>query len=477
MKNIYCVLLVFFAMSGICSSCSSSDEKHEYTELEDNLNFGKGTYRPNPFKILDSIPPFLWMGMPDSVKKATELEIAFNEDAIRSKSTAQIAFVDMKGNKIEGIQVVNPHGSTPFFKADTAQTIIPVTFTVTPNIGDSILNGLIVVLGTDLDEANGISLNTTSTPVATWSLEYETGINWWRWTVFILIVAAVLCLFVLIIYLLYHGVIWVVSVVSELSSYTIPSFGIKLGRTKINKGKNGKKKKDKKNEEETDPIIQELLALEQQLYSNIGISSKYDILEQMRVILDNLYNCNIETYNKARKCLKTNTWEALEEAWKLWDQCPTNNVDWSGNNQTVCTLKHSHPQYEACYNLNFITCSYDMHGSPDFSFVTFPKSIVNVSDLYDILSSEQIKKRGGSRESFQEIAQERMSIQLRPIIEKWATENNRKPDFYKWRDAHDLVPHEDGDCCTMRLVYRPAHKAFTHRGGVANAINIKNHFS
>jgi hypothetical protein len=28
----------------------------------------------------------------------------------------------------------------------------------------------------------------------------------------------------------------------------------------------------------------------------------------------------------------------------------------------------------------------------------------------------------------------------------------------------------------MRLVYRPAHQAFKHRGGVANAINIKRHF-
>ncbi|MDE6478799.1 MAG: hypothetical protein K2L45_00905 [Muribaculaceae bacterium] len=28
----------------------------------------------------------------------------------------------------------------------------------------------------------------------------------------------------------------------------------------------------------------------------------------------------------------------------------------------------------------------------------------------------------------------------------------------------------------MRLVYRPAHTAFKHRGGVANALNIKSHF-
>ncbi len=39
-----------------------------------------------------------------------------------------------------------------------------------------------------------------------------------------------------------------------------------------------------------------------------------------------------------------------------------------------------------------------------------------------------------------------------------------------------LVKGSDTDCRTMRLVYRPAHTAFKHRGGVANAINIKSHF-
>lgn len=49
-------------------------------------------------------------------------------------------------------------------------------------------------------------------------------------------------------------------------------------------------------------------------------------------------------------------------------------------------------------------------------------------------------------------------------------------DGYRWRDSNDLVPHEDTDCKKIRLVYRPAHEAFKHRGGIANAKNIIMHF-
>ena len=88
-----------------------------------------------------------------------------------------------------------------------------------------------------------------------------------------------------------------------------------------------------------------------------------------------------------------------------------------------------------------------------------------------------IQKRGGSPNSLQEIAQDRMIPTLKPSIEAWAKSNGRESDFWQWRDSLNLVPHEDTDCRTMRLVYRPAHTAFKHRGGVANALNIKSHFS
>lgn len=232
MKKLFHILLTGLAFSGMCCSCGSSDDKLEYTELGDNLDFGKGTYRPNPFKILDDIPPFSWMGMPDSVKKTTELAVSFNEDAMRSKSTAQLAIVDLNGNKIEGIQVNKPNGDIFSINADTAEFIIPVSFTVNPSIGDSILKGSIMVLGVDLDEANRIPLGTTMTPVATWSLEHKTGINWLRWILLIIIVGVALYILFVIGCLIYGAFSVGIEALSSMS-FTLIGFNLKTYRKKL----------------------------------------------------------------------------------------------------------------------------------------------------------------------------------------------------------------------------------------------------
>lgn len=220
----------------------------------------------------------------------------------------------------------------------------------------------------------------------------------------------------------------------------------------------------------------QIISWEQKLYSKLSVSEKYGILEKMRLELDRLYREQRPTYDECKKALKFNTWDALEENWKLWDPAPKSNVTWEGPGELKCILKLSHPNFRECQKRGFTECQYDLHGSPDFGKVTFPDSIVNISDLYDSLSVDNIQKRGGSSYSLQEIAQRRMAEKLQPAIKKWANANNCEADFWKWRDAHDLVPHEDTDCRTMRLVYRPAHLAFKHRGGVANAVNIKMHF-
>ena len=219
-----------------------------------------------------------------------------------------------------------------------------------------------------------------------------------------------------------------------------------------------------------------MLTQESKLYQFIPVAEKYAILESMRFELDRLYRDDRHTYDHYRAVLRQNTWDALEENWKLWDPVPKSHVVWEGPDDCTCRLKPSHPNFKECDAVDFTVCRYDLHGSPDFNAVTFPGSVVDISDLYDELSSENIQKRGGSRYSLQEIAQNRMIPQLKPAIEAWATANHREPDFWQWRDSRNLVPHEDTDCRTMRLVYRPAHTAFKHRGGVANALNIKSHF-
>lgn len=222
--------------------------------------------------------------------------------------------------------------------------------------------------------------------------------------------------------------------------------------------------------------INVVLDWEKQLYSNLSVADKYDLLEKIRLELDRLYNEDRPVYEEYKAALKPNTWDALEENWTLWNPVPKSNAEWVGPGEMTCVLKPSNTYYKECEEKGFTKCTYDVHGSPDFNQVTVPYSVVDISDLYDSLSVDNIQKRGGSPYSLQEIAQERMAKKLKEVIREWAKETNSEEDFWEWRNALNLVPHEDTNCRTMRLVYRPVHLAFKHRGGVANAINIKNHF-
>ena len=222
--------------------------------------------------------------------------------------------------------------------------------------------------------------------------------------------------------------------------------------------------------------MDEIINLEKLLLLKGKVADKYDILERIRLELDRLYREDRQKYDELEKTLKPNTWEALEDNWTLWNPVPKSHAEWIGPGKMTCRLKSTHPSYQECYDNGFTECTYDEHGSPDFSKVTFPGSVVDISDLYDSLSSDNIQKRGGSANSLQEIAQMRMVPSLKSAISKWAKKTGKPEDFWDWRNALNLVPHEDTNCRTMRLVYRPVHIAFKHRGGVANAINIKNHF-
>ena len=455
-------------ISGVFPSCSDEEKERKFVNMSE-LDFGDGIYRPNPFKFLDNIPPFSWMGMPDSVRKVTELQISFNEDAVRSHASGRIILVDHNGNKIKGIVINGNALNEVNIPSGSKSVIIPISFTANPAVGDSILHGSVMVVGNELDQVNDIHLATQATPIALWKLTHKTGINWLRW----IILFALIALLCVIGYFIYKEIIKYYIYKDIMTTVKRFSITKPLHHNRFINKENKKKKQEKE-----EPIIKKLLYLESKLYTDIPIYTKYNILEEMRLALDSLYsNGHSETYNKAKSVLKTNTWGALEEAWQLWSPTPTSDVKWDGANNRICTLESSHKFYKELEKINFLSCSYDEHGSPDFNKVTYPKSVVNISDLYQSYSCEQLSKRGGGEKSFQEVAQKRMAESLAKEITVWAKKNNCSPDFYKWRDAHDLVPHEDTNCRTMRLVSRTAHIAFKHRGGIANANNIKKHFS
>lgn len=219
-------LLVFtiFVLIG----CSHKEENNKEDVL---IDFGEGTYRPTPF-FLDNIIPFSWMGRPDSVKKETEVIISFNEDAIRSKSKANLFLADSKGNRIKGVQISNGIDEDFLINAKKENATIPIRITVDPMIGDSLLTGSIMVVGDKLDEVNDTALMASATPVGYWQLTHKTGINWWRWFMLILIVALAIVIICIACYGI--GKVWM-GISTHIPSLRKPRFTRK--KTRKNKTK------------------------------------------------------------------------------------------------------------------------------------------------------------------------------------------------------------------------------------------------
>ena len=104
---------------------------------------------------------------------------------------------------------------------------------------------------------------------------------------------------------------------------------------------------------------------------------------------------------------------------------------------------------------------------------------------YDKYSINALKKRGGGSSfssSFQDVAQEKIAKLNSSVIQDFWSKKHSSEKFdlykayYEWRDSLDLVPHEDGNCRTLRLVKRSAHTVFTHTGGISRVCNVKKYF-
>lgn len=484
MKNFKIIIALLSFTLPCLISC---DE--EYNNNKAGLDFGTvrfkepftGILKSRPNILVESIkyPPYSWV-IPDTLSFEKNAEIEVNEEYIRGNVRTKFALVDYNGQPYKKVKFwIN---NTPIEKYEfipkQKNTRLKIKGIIDPSIGETDISGNLIVLSKGLDLINNKSVSTEKIVVMDWNIHQMISINWLLWFLWLLSILLIIALIVLLVIGLLKllSYIFLLLKVSNLAQFHFNRN--KLNNNRYHNREEKKEKKKKKNDNDDNPIIRKLLTLEKKLYSNLLICNKYDTLEEMRLILDSVYSSgNSTTYNKAKSYLKANTLDALEEAWKLWSPTPTSNVDWSGDRAQVCTLKSSHKTYKELEKIGFLSCTYDEHGSPNFEKVTYPGSIVNISDLYQNYSCEQLSKRGGGEKSFQEVAQKRIAESLAKEIKAWAKKNHCNPDFYKWRDAHDLVPHEDTNCRTMRLVYRTAHIAFKHRGGIANSINIKNHFS
>ena len=478
--------------------------------LEKNVNFGEVSFKEplvwifkkyGIFRKSLEYLPYSWT-VPDTTAISSSIRLTPNKDAVRSGASVKLVLKDQNGRRLTQ--------EDGFFcscgEISDGVTLFNLYYKVIPARRDITYKGGIFAETVAVDAIDDHSINSDCEKIADWQMSQVIKPNIWAWLLWGLSLILIIALIVLIIRLSFKMLIppftRLAVLLERLWAAIIALFPpIRLSGKPNKSSLAVAKKQDIENNDEMDGIncIKEALNLEKKLYQSHSIVEKYDCLESLRLLIDSYYaegrdgqhfwhkceSCNFTLsdycrYDKCKSSLNSNTWDALEEARK--PVLPKTNGVWNKDNDTF-ELSEENTYYSECKAKNFIRCRYDRHGSPDFDAVTHKNSIVEISDLYERYTIEQLDDRGKGKKSLQYVAQtERMAPKLSTEIREWWKLNRGDAEFiledafWEWRDALNLVPHEDTNCRTMRLVYRPAHKAFKHRGGISNAINIKKHF-
>ncbi len=431
--------------------------------------------------------PILRILKSDTVVLSKTIEIGFNEDAVRSNASARIFIVDENGNTSKKYQIScnnTPMGKDGYdLKATSEPQQLELVVKVDPSIGDTTVRGYISIVGNEIDEVNSIPLTEEGAQnVAQWSFTHEIGwpLMIWKIWMFLLIL-----LIILIVYLLKYLVIGIASLGnSSAIAGAATSVSTKDSITKPTQ-KYTNNRKNKKNGTSNE-YINEALLLESKLFDlSYSIASKNEILEKLRLHLESTKESDPDLNEKCYQALRPNTQKALDKFNEFYGTAPKNSTGghWTGDRaNSTYILSKQNTYYNECKQCGMQECTYNNSFEPDFTKATHPNSVVEVSDLYEKYTSNELSKRGGGKTSFQEVAQNRMAQNLDSELRSWWRQNHKNElydqykAFYEWRDAHNLVPHEDANCKTMRLVNRSVHKAFTHAGGISHAIAIKDYF-
>lgn len=468
--------VLFVLLSFIALMPFSSCKKEEPTII--SVDFGEGKYK-EPFRgLLSSHPqwlvatldwPILRSLRPDTLVLTKTIEIEFNEDAVRSHSEAIVQFVDDSCNRLEGVKVYCndiPVGKEGFrIEATTEPQLVKIAYKIDPLKKKCTETGLFTVSGVELDEVNSVKLySDTPKSVADWTYTQKIGWPLLLWLLWLIIALIILALFAGMIYLLIM-LFRHVFTNSGTSTELFRDYGTVL--QSIDK-----------------TAIDIIKQSEKQLYNTkIPCSNRLEELLKIKTYLEQIKKDNTKLYDKLYNSLNPNTREALDRLNKSI-KCPAEGPrgHWEDNR---FVLSKDNPDYLACKEAGMTDCEYGPDGEPDFSRATEEGTVVPCNDLYDKFDSKHLDKRGGGNSfgcSFQDRAQERIALNKKDEILRFYKERHPNEEFdlykayYEWRDSKNLVPHEDANGRTLRLVNRTVHSVFTHTGGISRIRIIKDIF-
>ena len=202
-------LIIVFCTIGLLTSCQKQ-------ERLTTIDFGAAGYE-EPFRgLLASHPSWLvatldWPVLrslkPDTAVLYKTIEIGFNEDAIRSNSSARMFVVDEYGYTSNKYQVFcnhEPIGLDGYeIKASSEPQRLMLSVKIDPSIGDSTATGYISIIGNEIDEVNTIPLTEEgSQNIAQWSFSHELDWPLLIWIIWFLLFLLTLAIIVGIIYLI-----------------------------------------------------------------------------------------------------------------------------------------------------------------------------------------------------------------------------------------------------------------------------------
>ena len=213
-------------------SCSRNDGKeievYDFGIVEFEEPF-RGVLDSQPSILKKSLeyPPFKWLA-PDTMVLQKTFVVNFNEDAIRSNSTATLLFVDSIYKPIEGV-IFHLAGDTSTFNmvkivADSLSKEITVICKISPIVGEQIKTGKVVVVANELDKINEKSIQQDNITFAEWQAEQKLNIPWILWTLWL---KTAILIIVIIILLIIAIIKYTPYIMAELNAFTFtPKYGV-----------------------------------------------------------------------------------------------------------------------------------------------------------------------------------------------------------------------------------------------------------
>ena len=358
MKKLFYTLLVTCSLS----ACGDTN----YAELADcQLDFGQGEYeepfvgvlkqKPEILRKSLQFPPYSWLA-PDTLVLKKELAIDFNEEAIRSKSTATVSLVDSAYNPIQNLQLYinNDPVSKGMFtvKADSLSKSLVISCKVHPDLGDKEAKGYIMVQGNELDQVNSRSIQQDINLIGTWNLKQTYNIPWLLWLLWTITAVIIIALCFVVICFAVKGVIALIKsiIVTRIPS---PTFS-KRSSYKRSYAEEQERQEENFINEKLPKNIKKLIKVI--LNRSNPIHKRAVALNELQQEMDRIKEQEPNQNEKIWQLLPVNIQNTLEQFWAAF-KTPTNNGCWTGakGNSTWIPDDNYVPKNREYSNLNSLT--------------------------------------------------------------------------------------------------------------------------